>query len=270
MIKSVGLHRRTSWPQTQRYWELVQVLVNRQLSARYRGSVLGVYWSLLNPVMMTGLYTAIFGTTFKSYYDNSLSRYVLSVLTGLVVINFFSASTMQGLSSIVQNGGLLNKIKIPVSIFPVAAVFANVFQFTIGVAPLLMGVTLWKSGGLLNLLALPIPFLALVMVCLGVSFLVSSLFVFFRDLPYFYELVVFVLWVSSPVFYPQEIVPDVVKPLLLLNPLSTIISSMRQISLSGQLPNLSLMATALLSGVIALLIGWGCFRQWRSQFMDLL
>ncbi len=273
-----------TWLQVQRYGELLQVLVGRTLKVRYRGSFLGVYWSMLNPLIMTGLYTAIFGATFASYYGNSLVNYVLAAFTGLVVINFFSASTTQALTSVVANGSLLNKIHLPISIFPVSMIAANVFQFSVGTLPLLMAIALVKSGtlpllmaialvkskSLINVLALGFPFLALVLVCTGVGFLVSALYVFFRDLPYFYELLVFVTWVSSPVFYPAAIVPPQVKQFLGLNPLSPIIESLRQITLSGSSPDLSLVLYSLLSGIIILSLGWTCFHLWRHQFMDLL
>ncbi|MEY3402269.1 MAG: hypothetical protein RLZZ86_1884 [Cyanobacteriota bacterium] len=114
------------------------------------------------------------------------------------------------------------------------------------------------------------PFIALILVSTGVGFLVSALYVFFRDLPYFYELVVFVIWISSPIFYPAAIVPKQVKPFLSLNPLSPIIESLRQITLSGASPDLGLIWGALLSGIIILALGWTCFHLWRHQFMDLL
>ncbi|MEA5577523.1 ABC transporter permease [Anabaena sp. UHCC 0451] len=256
--------------QVQRYWELLHVLVVRTLKVRYRGSFLGVYWSLLNPLIMTGLYTAIFGATFSSYYGNSVLNYVLAAFTGLVVINFFSASTSQALVSVVYNGALLNKIRLPVSVFPVSMVAANVFQFSVGAFPLLALMTLFNSQSLVNVLALVFPFLALIFVCTGVGFLVSALYVFFRDLPYFYELVSFVIWISSPVFYPAAIVPPQVKPFLSLNPLLPIIESLRQITLSGSPPDLGLIGAALLSGIIILSLGWTCFHLWRHQFMDLL
>lgn len=267
---SLSLKASSIRPETQRYWELLQVLVARNLNARYRGSFLGVYWSLFNPLIMTGLYTAIFGMAFSSYYGNSLLNYVLAAFTGLVVINFFSASTSQALPSVVMNGGLLNKIRLPMSIFPVSMVMANVFQFAIGVLPLLAIVTLVTSRNLVNVVFLLLPLLALTLVCTGISFLVSGLFVFFRDLPYFYELIVFVVWVSSPVFYPAAIVPASIKPFLVLNPLLLVMESLRQISLSGTLPDLNLLGSALLSGVLFLMLGWVCFSKWRSQFMDLL
>ncbi|MCX7592740.1 MAG: ABC transporter permease [Fischerella sp.] len=258
------------WQQWCRYSELLQVLVSRNLKVRYRGSFLGVYWSLLNPLIMTGLYTAIFGTTFASYYENSITNYVLAAFTGLVVINFFSASTTQALSSVVNNGSLLNKISLPVSIFPISMITANLFQFAIGVFPLLAVITLVKSKSLLNVLALFLPLFALILVCTGLGLFISASYVFFRDLPYFYELIVFVLWLSSPIFYPAAIVPDSVKPYLGINPLSPIIESFRQIALSEGLPNLTLIGGALLSGIVIVTLGWVCFQWWRPQFMDLL
>ena len=252
-----------------RYWELLYVLAERNLKLRYRGSFLGVYWSLLNPLIMTGIYTAIFGAAFASYYGSTIN-YILAAFTGLAVIHFFNGATIQALVSVVDNGALLNKIRLPISVFPVSIVGANVFQFSVGMLPLLMIITLIKSHSLINLLALFFPLISLVIVCTGISFATSSLFVFFRDLPYFYEVLTFLFWIASPVFYPAEIVPDTVRTFLLLNPLLPIIESIRQISLSGNLPNLKLIGQSVVGALIILGVGWSCFRWWRSHFMDLL
>lgn len=255
---------------TKRYLELVQILVERNLKGRYRGSFLGVYWSLLNPLIMTGLYAAIFGTAFSEYYQDSTLRYVLAAFTGLIVINFFSSSTSQALTSVVGNGALLNKVRLPVTVFPVSMIVANIFQFIVGLLPLLTIVTLIMSRNPINVLALLLPLISLGLVCTGIGFLVSALYVFFRDLPYFYELVCFVLWISSPVFYPAEIVPSAVKPFLFFNPLIPIIESIRQISLSGSLPDMILVLHSFLNGIILLMLGWIYFRSWQKNFMDLL
>ena len=151
---SLSLSKKYISTDMQHYLELLQVLVGRNLKVRYRGSFLGIYWSLLNPLIMTGLYTAIFGATFAKYYDDSVLNYVLAALTGLIVINFFSASTMQALSSVVGNGALLNKIRLPVSVFPVSMITANVLQFLMGAYPLLAIVALVKSKNLLNAVAI--------------------------------------------------------------------------------------------------------------------
>lgn len=254
----------------QKYWELLQVLVERNLKGRYRGSFLGIYWSLLNPVIMSGLYTAIFGTAFAAYYQNSIVNYILAAFTGLVVIHFFSASTTQALISVVSNGALLNKIRLPISVFPLATVAANSFQFAAGMLPVMVIVTAIKSHSLINVFALLFPFLSLILICAGFGFLTSALFVFFRDLPYFYELFTFVLWIGSPVFYPSEIVPETVKKFLIFNPLLSVMESFRQISLTGTFPDIFLICQALLNGLIIFGLGWSCFRWWQPLFMDLL
>ena len=252
------------------YWELVYVLVRRNLKKRYRGSFLGIYWSLLNPIIMTILYTAVFGTAFAIHYDNSILNYVLAVFTGLIIFNFFSSSTAQALSSVVANGSIVNKIRLPLFIFPLSFIGANIFQFLMGALPLLLIVTLILSGNLLNVIAILLPLLALVLVCTGIGFLTGALYVFFRDLPYFYELLTFLIWISLPIFYPPEIVPNGIRPVLVMNPLFPIIESIRQISLSGDLPDISLIIHSLLSGCIVLTLGAIAFKLWQEKFMDLL
>jgi ABC-type polysaccharide/polyol phosphate export permease len=219
---------------------------------------------------MTAAYTTIFGMAFLRYYENSLVIYMLEVFAGLVVINFFSASTTQALTSVVSNGGLLNKIRLPLNVFPLSMVAANVFQFVCGSLPFLIIATLITSHSLINVIALILPLFSLFCFCAGVGLIVSALFVFFRDLPYFYELLVSLTWFSSPVFYPIEIVPTNIQPFLALNPLTWIIGSIRQIALSGDFPDFNLIGTSLLISCAVLVVGWKLFYNWRSQFMDLL
>ncbi|ACK65906.1 ABC-2 type transporter [Rippkaea orientalis PCC 8801] len=277
---ALSIKANAQWSPFKRYLELLHILVEQNLKGRYRGSFLGVYWSLLNPLIMTGLYAAIFGTAFAKFYGDSILNYVLAAFTGLIVINFFSASTTQALASIVGNGALLNKIRLPLTIFPVSMIVANIFQFVMGPLPLLAIVTLLMTKNPLNVLALVFPLIALSLVCTGVGFLVSALYVFFRDLPYFYELVCFVLWISSPVFYPPEIVPQSVQSFLFLNPLSPIIESIRYISgidttIAADIPVtimniVMIVGHSFFNGIILLMLGWICFRAWQNQFMDLL
>ncbi len=267
---AVSLRQGVNWQDMRRYWDLLYVLAARHLKVRYRGSFLGIYWSLLNPLIMTGLYTAIFGSVFASYYDNSVLNYVLAAFTGLVVLNFYASATTQSVIMVVWSGALLNKIRLPVSVFPMSMVAANVFQFSVGVFPLLAIITLIVSQSLVNVCLLVVPLLALILVCLGVAFFVSGLYVFFRDLHYFYEVVVFVMGMSTPIFYPAAIVPEKIRQFLIFNPLYPILESLRQLALSSELPDFYFLAHSLLNGILIATVGWLCFRGWRSQFMDLL
>jgi ABC-2 type transport system permease protein/lipopolysaccharide transport system permease protein len=267
---TLALKKHTILSGYHRYWQLLSVLVPQNLNTRYRGSFLGVYWSLLNPLIMTGLYTAIFGAAFANYFDDSIFNYVFAAFTGLLITNFYSSSTSQALTSIVTNGDLLNKIKLPLPVFPLSMIAANIFQFMVGSFPLLAIITLFKSHNLLNIFYLFIPITSLLLVCTGVGLFVSALFVFFRDLGYFYEIACFIVWITSPVFYPSEIIPEKIQPFVSINPLVPIIESLREISLQGTLPNMYLIIKGFLSGIIILTLGWLFFRKMQSYFMDLL
>ena len=139
--------------------------------------------------------------------------------------------------------------------------------------PLLVIVTIVMTPQLsilLNIIAILLPLISLLLISMGIGFLTSSLYVFFRDLPFFYELIQFVLMLSSPIFYPAEIVDPTIRPFLALNPLYPVIESLRQIVLSGGLPDFFMMMRALFGGIIILAIGWSCFHWLRPKFMDLL
>lgn len=254
------------------YKELLGVLIQRNLKRRYRGSFLGIYWSLFNPVFMAFVYAAIFSNNFiKQNYYSSIKEYFFATLTGLLVINFFSASTAQALPSIVENGIVVNKIRLPLSVFPLSTIGANIFQLVMGALPVLLIVTLVISHDFINVFALFFPLIGLILVCTGVGMLLSCLYVFFRDLSYFYELIIFLLLFSSPIFYPKEIIPEFIQQkFLVFNPLLAIIESTRQICLSGESPELMLIFQSILSGLIVVTIGIVTFNILQSKFMDLL
>lgn len=256
--------------QLHQHVELLHTLVYRNLKVRYRGSVLGVYWSMLNPLLMTGVYTAVFGATFASYYGDSILKYMLAVFTGLSVIHFFSAATSQALGSVVENGALLNKISLPASLFPASTVMANAFQFVVGTLPLLILLAVINSHSLVTVIALALPLLALTCVSLGAGFLLSALYVFFRDLPYFYEIAMYALRIGTPVFYPAEIVPEKIRGFVVWNPLSMIIESVRNTVLLSTMPSLQLTLALVGSSAVVLTVGWGYFQIWRHHYMDLL
>jgi ABC-type polysaccharide/polyol phosphate export permease len=277
MERSTTIHDVWSVPrsvgqklQLQRYADVVQTLAKRNLKTRYRGSILGIYWSLSNPILMTLLYSAIFGSAFAASYDNSIVSYGLSCFCGLALMNFFIQASSQALPSIVGSGGLLNKIRLPVSVFPLSVIAANVFQLTIGTLPFLAIITLATSKSAVNVVALAVPMCGLIMLTAAFGLIMSALYVFFRDVQYLYELFGFVLFLTSPIFYPIELVPPQLRPVVGLNPLAMIISSVRDIAISGNSPHLHLMLLSFGSGFAALAVGIVFFLSVKSDFMDLL
>lgn len=269
-IGAIALSPSANGVSLQRYFELVTTVAERNIKARYRGSFLGVFWSLSNPLIMTGLYTLIFGTAFASYYGGSILNYVLAVFMGLVAVTFFSQTSSQALSSIVANGSLINKIRIPLSVFPISIVVANLFQFLVGVIPVIVLVTLFASHSVERVLLLAAPAAALLLVTIGASLAVSALFVFFRDLPYIYELIVFIIWITSPIFYPEEIVPAHLRIWVHINPISAIANDIRQIAFSPVAPHLAPLAATVGLGIATALIGAVTFLILGEPVKDLL
>jgi lipopolysaccharide transport system permease protein len=267
---AVALFPTANGTSIHRYMELVTTIAERNIKARYRGSVLGVFWSLSNPLIMTGVYTLIFGTAFASYYGNSIFNYVLAVFMGLVVVTFFSQASSQALTSVVANGSLVNKIRIPLSVFPVSIVVSNLFQFLVGVLPVIVFVTLFASHSLERVLLLVAPALALLLVTVGAALATSALYVFFRDLPYLYELVVFVIWMTSPIFYPEEIVPLKLRIWVHMNPISAIANDIREIAFGATAPSATTLLLTLGLGVVTLLVGAAIFFVSQKSAMDLL
>ncbi|HEY5257984.1 MAG TPA: ABC transporter permease [Candidatus Baltobacteraceae bacterium] len=253
-----------------RYVSLVAVLTGRYVKVRYRGSVLGIFWSVLNPLIMTTLYTLIFGKAFRGYYGSSVFDYLFAVFVGLVVMNYFSTATGQALHSIVVNGLLLNKMRVPFSVFPIATVISNSVQFVVGVIPLLVIIALVVAHNPLGIPFLIPPLIALALVTVGVSMFVAAAYVFFRDVPHIYELVTFAIFIATPVFYPIGIVDPRFRPLVQWSPLSLIVQQIRDVVVTHQLPPPTEILASLAWGIVIFVGGWAVFVRSSRRFMDYL
>jgi ABC-type polysaccharide/polyol phosphate export permease len=242
----------------------------RSLKSRYRGSFLGVFWSFGNPILMTALYATVFGTAFASYYHGSVLRYVLSCFTAIVVMLFFVQSTSQALSQVVANGSLLNKIRVSPAIFPLGAIAANFLQASMTTFPILIIMSVIVTHDPLRVVLVPVAVFALLMLTVGVALAMSALFAFFRDLPYLWEIVASMLWITTPIFYPAALVPAKIRPLLEWNPLASTIESFRSLVLERGDIEYRALVEALGAGVVACALGCIVFIMTRDDFMDLL
>jgi ABC-type polysaccharide/polyol phosphate export permease len=248
--------------------DTVGVLFQRTLKNRYRGSLLGVLWSAVSPFAMAAVYAAIFGQTFATHYGNSLVRYASAVYIGLAVSQLFIAGTVQALPSIVAGSGLLNKLRIPFEAFPLSVVAAYGFQQLVGTLPVLAVLTLIDTRDPLHVIALLVPLASLAMLTVGIALIVSGADVFFRDIPYIYDLATFFILLSSPVFYPASIVAPNVLRILSLNPLFQIIEEMRTLILTSNWPALGTTALTLGEGALVLAAGVAAFVAMRGHFME--
>lgn len=254
---------------SQRQIDLIRISALRQLKARYRGTALGVMWSFANPLLMTALYTTIFGTAFASYYG-SKTTYVFSAFVGVVVVTFFLQATGEALVAVVGNGGLLNKIAIDPEIFPIAAIMANVLQQAITTFPAVLILSaVWTHDPMRVLLA-PLVLAGIVALVTGFGLVLATLYVFFRDLSYLWGIIGFVFWMTSPVFYPAELVPAAVRQWVALNPVAMGISALREVTLAHGPLQIGRIAIFVGVAAAAALAGHLLFRSLRREFMDLL
>jgi len=250
--------------------ELVRLSAVRQLRARYRGSAFGVLWSFANPVLTTAIYTAIFGTAFARYYGGSTRLYILSAFVGVVVVTYFLQSTSEALVTVVGSGGLLNKIAIDPETFPAAAVAANTFQQLITTFPVILLISLLATHDPVRVVLMPFVLAGVVLMVLGFSLALAALYVFFRDLSYLWAIVGFVLWLSSPVFYPASLVPQSVRTFLVVNPVGMAINATREVALGTGPVRFGTVWHFLIAAAIVALVGHLLLRRLRPEFMDLI
>lgn len=254
----------------RRSLELVRISAFRALKVRYRGTALGILWSFFNPVLMTAVYSAIFGTAFSRYYDGSVVRYMLSAFVGLIVVTFFMNATSEALPAVVANGSLLNKIALPPIIFPLAAVAANLFQQGVTTFPILFIVSIAVTHDPVRVVLVPVVLAAVVLLVTGISLALSTLFVFFRDLPHLWAITGFILWLTSPLFYPIEVVPRAIRPWYDLNPVGQGINALREVTITRGPIHFGPIVFIIFAGIVAVVLGASFFRVARRDFMDLV
>lgn len=267
---ATALYDPTASRSLRRSAELVRISAFRALKVRYRGTALGILWSFFNPVLLTAVYTAIFGTAFSKYYDGSVVRYILSAFVGLVIVTFFMNATTEALTAVVANGSLLNKIALPPVIFPLAAVASNLFQQGVTTFPIVFVISIVITHDPVRAALVPVVLFGVVLLTTGIALALATLFVFFRDLPHLWSIMGFILWITSPLFYPIEVVPAAIRPWYSLNPVGLAINALREVAINRGPLHLRPIALALAAGIVLALFGGWLFRVSRRDFMDLV
>ena len=247
----------------RKYKFLLSQLVSRDFKTKYKRSILGVLWSLLNPLLTMAVQYIVFCELFR--WD--INHFAVYLLIGTVMFNFFSESTGQALTSITGNAGLITKVYLPKYIFPVSRVLSSCIN--LGFSLIVLYVIIFASGLRLNIyhLLLPFPFLCIIMFSIGMGLILSSLMVFFRDMQFLYSIII-VLWMYlTPLFYPESIVPARFIWIMKCNPLYHFIRYARNIILDNSIPTFRAHMICLLFAVGVLLIGLGVFKKTQNRFI---
>lgn len=265
MIKSI-------YNNFKRYWFLITQLISRDFKVKYKRSVLGILWSLLNPLLTMTVMTIVFSQMFKVRVSDT--NYIVYLMTGIIMFNYFSGATTSAMSSVVENFTLINKIYIPKYIFPIAKCLFVGIDFILTLIPwfiiiLLTQFGLGKYPCSINIyyLLLPVIFACFFLFTVGVGFFVSCISVFLRDVFHIYGIVLTLWNYLTPIFYGMEMLPSALRTLMKFNPLYQFINAARSIVLYGTPPNLLHFLIMALIGLITFFIGGYIFRKKQDKFI---
>lgn len=249
---------------TRKYSFLLFQLVKRDFKIKYRGSVLGVLWSVLNPLLNMIVLSIVFSRVFRA-----VDNYKMYLLSGLTIFNYFNEATNMGLNAIVQNFGLITKVYFPKFILPVSKVFSSAINLLITtivflVLGLFMEVTPW-----IGYVWIPYILLCLMVFAMGVSFIVATLQVFFRDTQHLYGVLLTIWMYATPILYPltSDVIPESIIPLFKINPLYIFIDFLRQITLYQQIPEFSAFVYSALWAVSVFILGSVIFVKSQKNFI---
>ena len=259
----------TTYLDVLRYRELLGNLFRRDLQAKYRGSALGVLWSVANPVMLMGVYLLVFGVVWKSPFANG-DHYALFLLTGLALWTFFAAAVQSSTRSMLDNANLIRKTRFPRQLVPLSVVFAHLVSFgAMLVLLLVVNFIALPRVRATEWLAIPLALLFVGVVC-GVSLAAASLNVLFRDVEFIVAALLVPLFFLTPILYPLTGSPldkhrTLVDVIHWVNPLSPAIEAVRAALFSGSLPRWTDTLYLVLACALALGLGALVFRSVDDQ-----
>jgi ABC-2 type transport system permease protein len=239
------------------YRDLVIELVKRELKVRYRRSFLGFLWTMLQPLLMMLVLDVAFSTVFRFQVEN----YPIYVLAGLLFWNFFQQGIIAAMNSLRGNAGLIQKLPVPMAIFPLAAVCSGAINLVFALLPLLALLVATGHPLHASLFFLPVPILLACLFTLGAGLLLAPLAVFFADVVEFIGVIMQLMLFLTPVFYPMAIVPERWKWIVRYNPIRSVLEVFRDPIYFGKIPPASHLTVALAVALLALGIGAAAFRR---------
>lgn len=239
---------------------LLKQLVKKNLTSKYKDSILGILWSFFNPLLIMIVFTAIFSMLFGREIDN----YPVYFLSGRLLYDFFSSGSKGAMNSIKRNAGILEKIYVPKSMFVISSVCYEFVNFLISFA-ILFGVMIVTGATFHPTLLLSIiPIALLFMLVFGLGLILSVANTYFSDIGYLYNVFTLILMYSSALFYPIEVVPPRIQIIFTLNPIYTAISTFRE-CVYGVVPDsFSLLYLGIFS-VMVLVIGIILFKMYEKK-----
>jgi ABC-2 type transport system permease protein len=247
-----------------KYRPLLNELVIRDIKVRYRHSVLGVFWTVLNPLLMM----VVMSIVFSKLFGNTIENFAIYYLSGYIFYSFLNESTTQALFSVVNNGALAKKVYIPKYLFPLSKIVSALVNLLFSFCALVIVMMLTGTKFYWTILLSIVPALYLAAFCCGVGLILSTLNVFFRDIGHLYNIIMLVWMYLTPLFYPETLLIDNGMPYLLyLNPLYHNVAYFRMLILEGTVPGMMHNLVCILPGLVLLVVGIAVFKKHQDTFI---
>lgn len=242
--------------QVWHYRDLIYQLIYRDVTARYKRSVLGIAWTMLNPLGTMIILSVVFSHVFPG-----IEGYVAYVLSGLLVWNFFAQSTTAGMNSLVWGGDLFRRIYLPRTVFAISAVGTGVVNLVISLVPLLLVMLVVGVKISASFFLVVIPIILVAAFALGVALLLSSVGVFFPDVVEMYQIAIQAWFYLTPVLYKLDILPEEIQFWVRLNPMVYFVDIFRLSTFYGQLFSWKIFGLSAGVAALTLIAGWWVFTQ---------
>ncbi|MEP7206508.1 MAG: ABC transporter permease [Casimicrobiaceae bacterium] len=254
-------------------WHLIAQLTRREIASRYRGSRFGMLWSILNPLLLLGVYTFVFSTVFRMRWGpqgDGTAAFAMMVFAGLVVHGLFAECANRAPGLVVAHANYVKKVVFPLEVLPWVTVLAALFHTGISLLVLVIFIVVSGRAVPITVLTVPLIFLPLVLFTVGATWFLSAVGVYLRDIGQTIGLVTTLLLFMSPVFYPLEAVPPQYRSIIQWNFLTPIISDLRAAALAGNMPDWPRWLGMMLAGALVAAAGLYWFRRSRRGFSDVL
>lgn len=262
LIRSLIDHRR-----------LVLALAAREIAARYRGSLLGLAWALVQPVFMLAIYTLVFSEVFKARWpggSGSRTEFALVLFSGLLVFNLFSEVFNRAPGLIVGNANYVKKVVFPLEVLPWVSVLTAMFSLAVNLVVWLLFYLVSTGLPPMTALLAPLVMVPMILFMTGIAWLLSALGVFLRDTAQITAIITTAVMFLTPIFYPIDAIPASLRPVLNINPLAPIVAQMRDVLMWGKGLDPVVYPTCLLVSLAVFFLGFAFFQRTRKGFADVL
>ena len=243
------------------YGSLLRELIARDLKVRYKRSVLGVVWTMLNPLFLMLILAFVFSHVLRVQVEH----FAIYILSALILWTYFSQATSWSTACFLSYAPIIKRVYVPRSIFVLATVLSGVVNLLISLVPLALIMLVFGHPFTPALLFLPVPILLTTLFSLGISLALAPLSLMFADIVPIYQVILTAWMYVTPIIYPLTALPDEYRRILVLNPMTHLVEAFRTPIYQGAIPSENVLITSTIAGIGTLLIGWFVFRRYSDR-----